>query len=67
MDQEDVVHIYNVIVLSHKKEQIWVIYNDVDGPRVSRTEWNKSTASYFKTIYPVILIFINLKRKIHLN
>ena len=32
------VHIYNVIVLSHKKEQVWVIYNDVDGPRVSHTE-----------------------------
>ena len=25
MDKEDVVHIYNGILLSHKKEQNWVI------------------------------------------
>lgn len=46
---------YSVI----KRRQNWVIYNDVDGPR----EWSKPTASYFKTIYPIIPIFINLKRK----
>ena len=32
MDKEDVVHhIYNGILLSHKKEQNWAICRDVDG------------------------------------
>ena len=29
MDKEDVVHIYNGILLSHKKERNWVICRDV--------------------------------------
>ena len=40
-DQEDTVHIYNVILLSHIKEQNCVICKDVDGPRVCHTEWSK--------------------------
>ena len=32
-DKEDVVHIYNGILLSHKKERNWVICRDVGGPR----------------------------------
>ena len=31
MDKEDVVHIYNGILMSHKKEQNGVICRDVDG------------------------------------
>ena len=42
MDKEDVAHIYNGILLSHKKERNWVIYRDVDGPRDCHTEWSKS-------------------------
>ena len=42
MDKEDVVHIYNGILLSHKKEQSWVICWDVDGSRDCHTEWSKS-------------------------
>ena len=37
MDKVDVVHIYNRIFLSHQKEQNWVIYRDMDGPRVYYT------------------------------
>ena len=37
MDKE-VVHIHNGILLSHKKEQDWVICGDVDGPRVCQSE-----------------------------
>ena len=33
MDKEDVVHIYNGILLSHKKEWNNAICSDVDGPR----------------------------------
>ena len=38
MDKEDVVRIYNGILLSHKQEQNWVICRHVDGPRVCHTE-----------------------------
>ena len=34
--------IYNAILLSHKKEQNWVVYSDMDEPRVCITEWSKS-------------------------
>ena len=42
MDKEDVAHIYNGILLIHKKKQSWVICSEVDGPRVCHTEWRKS-------------------------
>ena len=42
MDKEDMVHIYNGILLSHKKEQNNAICSDMDGPRDWYTEWSKS-------------------------
>ena len=42
MDKEDVVHIYNGILLSHKKERNWVICSHIDGSRDFHTEWSKS-------------------------
>ena len=42
MEKEAVVHIFNGILLSHKKEHIWVSSNEVDKPRAYYTEWNKS-------------------------
>ena len=42
MDKESVVHIYNGILLSHKKEQNSAICRDVDGPRDCHTESSKS-------------------------
>ena len=41
MDKEDVVHIYNGTLLSHKKEQINIICN-MHGPRDCHTEWSNS-------------------------
>ena len=41
MNKEDVVHIYNGILLSHKKEHIWVSSSEVDEPRASYTQWSK--------------------------
>ena len=35
-------HIYNGILLSHKKKRNWVICSEVDGLRVCHTEWSKS-------------------------
>ena len=42
MDKEDVVHIYNGILLSHKREQNNAICSNMNGPRNCHTEWNKS-------------------------
>ena len=42
MDKEDVVHVDNEILLSHKKERNWVICRDVDVSRDCPTEWSKS-------------------------
>ena len=42
MDRKVVVHIHNAILLSHKKEHIWVSSNEVDEPRAYYTEWSKS-------------------------
>ena len=41
MDKEVVVYICNGILISYKKEHIWVNY-EVDEPRAYYTEWNKS-------------------------
>ena len=42
MNGKDVVHVYNGMLLSHKKEQNWDICWDVDGSRDCHTEWSKS-------------------------
>ena len=36
------VHIYNGILVCHKKERNWVVCIDVDRPRDCYTEWSKS-------------------------
>ena len=38
MDEAAVAHTYNGILLSHKKEHIWVRSNEVDKPRAYYTE-----------------------------
>ena len=42
MDKEDVVHVYNGILLSQKKEGNWVVCRDLDISRDCHTEWSKS-------------------------
>ena len=43
MDKEVVhVHIYDGILLSHKKECIWDSSDAVDEPRTYYTEWSES-------------------------
>ena len=42
MDKEVVVHINNWILLSHKKEHLWVSSNELDEPRTYYTKWSKS-------------------------
>ena len=40
MDKEDVVHIYNGVLLNHK-EHIWISSIEVDELRAYYTEWRK--------------------------
>ena len=42
MGKKVVIHTHNGILLSHYKEQNWVICRDVNGPRDYRTERSKS-------------------------
>ena len=42
MGGEAVVHIYNGILLNHKKECILASSNEVGAPRAYSTEWSKS-------------------------
>ena len=46
------VHIYNGILLSRKKEQNCTICRDMGGPRDGHTEWSKSEKE--KQIYVVL-------------
>ena len=41
MDKEGVVHIYNGILLIHKKEWNSAIWGNMDGPRDYYIKWNK--------------------------
>jgi len=59
MDKEDVVYIYNGILLSPKKEWNWVICRDVDRPRDDYSEWSKSE----KEILHINAYMWNLKKK----
>ena len=44
-------HIYNGILLSHKKKQNWVICRDVDGPRDCHTEVEVSQKEKKNIVY----------------
>jgi len=41
MDKEAVVYIHSGILLSHKKEHIWVSSDEVDEPRAYYIEWSR--------------------------
>ena len=52
MNKEDVVHIHIGILVSHKKEQNYIICREVDEPRFCHTECSKSErekVSYINT------------------
>ena len=63
MDKEDVVHIYNGILLSHKKE--WnAICSNMDGPRDYHTKWSKSDK---ERQISYITYTRNLKKMVQMN
>ena len=41
MDKEIVVHTHSGILLSYKKECIWVSSNEVEKPKAYYTEWSQ--------------------------
>ena len=53
-------YMYKGILLSHKKEHIWVSYNEVNEPRVYCTEWSKSERE--KQILHINAYIWNLKK-----
>ena len=60
-DKEAVVHIYNGTLLSHKKEQMWISWTEVDEPRACHTEWNKSERE--KQILYINAYILNLEKQ----
>ena len=50
-DYEDVVHIQNGNLLSHKKERHYAFWGNMDGTRVSYTEWSKSESETYTIWY----------------
>ena len=46
MDKEAVVHVYNGILLSHKREHIWVSSNEVDEPFIQSEVSQKEKYKY---------------------
>ena len=53
MDKEIVVRLHNGILLSYKKEHIWVHSNELHEPGAYYTEWSKSEREreYTNTVY----------------
>ena len=52
MDKEVMVHKYSGILLSHKKEWIWVSSSEVDECRAYYTEWSqKEKNKYHVLVY----------------
>ena len=59
MDKEDVVHIYNGILLSHKKEQNNAICSNMDATRDYHTKCSKSESER-QILYDITYLW-NLK------
>ena len=54
MNKEDIVHIYNGILLNHKKELNNAIWSNMDGPRDYHTKWSKSSGLNYTNNFPLI-------------
>ena len=63
--KEDVVHIHNGILLSHKKEWNNVICSNMDGPRDDHIKWSKSDRE--RQIPYDITYMWNLEKMIQIN
>ena len=50
---KDVIHIYNGMLLSHRKDQNNTICSNMDGPRDYYTKWSKSEKDKYYMILPI--------------
>ena len=50
MDKEDVAHIYNGILLSHKKNEVNAICSNMDGPRDYHIKWSQREKDKYRII-----------------
>ena len=61
---EDIIHIYNWILLSHKKEWNNAICSNMNGPKDCHIEWRKSEKEKYRMISLICRI---LKQMIQMN
>ena len=67
MDKEDVVHIYNGILLSHKNKWNSAICRDVDKPRDCHIEWSKSEREK-QILYNIVYIqYLESRKMVEMN
>ena len=50
MNKEDIVHLYNRVLLSHKKECSDAICSNIDGPRDYHIKWSKPEKNKYHMI-----------------
>ena len=62
IDKEVVVHVYNGIFLTYKKECIWVSFNEADEPRAYYTEWSKKEKEKYYILTYICIHIWNLGR-----
>lgn len=46
MDKENILSVYNGLILGHKELHIWQIYRKIDAPGKYNTEWNNPELNY---------------------
>ena len=62
VDKKDMVHIYNGILLNHKKDGNSAICRDIDGPRDCCTEGNKEVRKKKKNKYHIMLLIYRIQK-----
>ena len=67
MDKEAMVYIHKGILFSHKKEHIWVSFNEVDEPRNYYTEWSDSERERDKIDKPLARLIKKKRVKNQIN
>ena len=64
MDKEIVVYIHNGILLSHKKESLWVSSKEVDVARIYYTEWSQKEKDKYHILTHIYNgIFVSHKKE----
>ena len=56
MDKEDVVHMYNGILLIHLKDWKRAVCRDIDGPRINHIELRKRENNKYHSLTQVCAI-----------